>query len=101
MIQGSSDPNVMRWREAQTAQTPPDQARSVPDRTMAMPPPEMMMAMMRTFSQIQPRFDQQGNPIPSEMAPNMPMIEVPSDTPQKTQNIQELADMIYQRRGRD
>jgi hypothetical protein len=33
---GSSDPNIMRWREAQTEQTNPDQARSTPDILMEL-----------------------------------------------------------------
>lgn len=92
MIGGSSDPNVMKWREAQTAQTPPDQARSTPD---------MLMALQQ-LQQGQPQqpIDPNGMAMMTQEWKTMPKGQA-AQPPVDLQKIQELMDMIYQRRGRD
>jgi len=62
MLQGSTDPDIARWKEERAMVTPPDKSRSVPDRMMEMP-----------IAQMSP----------------------------EVQKIQELADMIAKRGGRD
>jgi hypothetical protein len=94
-IQGSSDPNIMRWREAQAAQTPPDQTRSMPD---------MLMALQQLReSQPQQEIDSSGiqmMPMMTEEWKTVPKGQA-AQPPADFSKIQELMDMIYQRRGRD
>jgi hypothetical protein len=92
MLQGSTDPNIARWREERAMATPPDQARSMPD---------MLMALQQ-LQQGQPKqpMDPNGMAMMTQEWKTMPKGQ-PAQPPADLSKIQELMDMIYQRKGRD